>query len=64
MLIGFELDVGLFFRSTNHHRDIQLTTYCLPYMRLPKTPNLKMATVMCAETFDDVRNGITCFNGI
>jgi hypothetical protein len=31
-----QLDSGLFFCSINHHHHIQLTTYCLPYIRLPK----------------------------
>jgi hypothetical protein len=50
--------VILVLRSTNHYHQIQLATHCLPYIRLPKTPNLytfalKMATVMFAETLDN-----------
>jgi hypothetical protein len=47
--------------STNQHHQIQLSTYCLPYIRLPKTPNhnmftLKMATSMSAETLEIFRH--------
>jgi hypothetical protein len=39
------------------HHQIQLATYCLPYIRFPKTPNhytftLKVATEMFAKTLD------------
>jgi L-2-hydroxyglutarate oxidase LhgO len=52
------LDSSLLFHSTNQHHQIQLATYCLPYIRLPKMSNhytftLKMATLMFAETFDN-----------
>jgi hypothetical protein len=33
------LDSSPLFCSTNQHREIQLATYCLPYVRPPKTPN-------------------------
>jgi hypothetical protein len=41
----------------NQHHQIQLVTYCLLYIRLPKTPSrytftLKMVTAMFAETLD------------
>jgi hypothetical protein len=50
-----QLDSSPLFPSTNQHRQIQLATYCLPYIKLPKTPNqyiltLKMVTAMFAET--------------
>jgi hypothetical protein len=46
------------FRYTTPHHHIHLATYCLPYMKLPKTPNhdiftLKMATAMFVETLDN-----------
>jgi hypothetical protein len=51
------------FRSTNQHRHILLATYCLPYFRLPKTPNhhtftLKMATAILAETLDNSQHSM------
>jgi hypothetical protein len=44
--------------STNKHHQIQLAIYCLPYIRLPKTPNLytftlKMTTAMFVERLDN-----------
>jgi hypothetical protein len=55
------LDSITLFRSTNQHNQIQLLAYCLPYIRLPKTPNhyrftLKMATAMSAETMDNFQH--------
>jgi hypothetical protein len=49
------------FRSTIQHHQIQLATYCLPYIRLPKMPNhyiltLKMATAIFAETLDNFQH--------
>lgn len=46
---------SLLVYSTNQYRQIQLTTYCLPYVKLPRTPNhytftLKMATAVLVET--------------
>jgi hypothetical protein len=51
------LDSSPLFCSTNQNHQIQLTTYCLPYIRLPKSPNhytftLKTATAMFAEMLD------------
>jgi hypothetical protein len=48
----------LLFRSTNQRHQIQLATYCVPYMRLLKTSDhykftLNMATEMLAETLDN-----------
>jgi hypothetical protein len=53
------------FRSTNQHYQIKLATYCLPYIRLTKTPNhyiftLKMATAMFTQNdgyFLNIRRG-------
>jgi hypothetical protein len=52
------MDSSLLFHSTNQHHEIQLTTYCLPYIRLPGMRNhytftLKMATARFAETSDN-----------
>jgi hypothetical protein len=54
-VVRADLDSSPLFRSTNQHHQIQHFTCCLPYVRLPKTPNLyiftlKMATAMFAET--------------
>jgi hypothetical protein len=43
------------------HHQILLATYCLPHIRLPKTPSLytfilKMAIVMFAETLGNYIN--------
>lgn len=45
-----------FFLSTNQHHQIQISIYCLIYMRSRKTPNnyiptLKMATAMLKQIF-------------
>jgi hypothetical protein len=52
------LDSSPLFRSTNQHHQIQLSTYCLAYVRLPKSPNyyiftLNMASAMFAATLDN-----------
>jgi hypothetical protein len=55
------LDSSPLFRPTNQHHQIQLSTYCLPYIRLPKSLNhysftLKMVTVMFVETLDNFQH--------
>jgi hypothetical protein len=45
-----------FASSTNQHHQIQLSTHCLPYIRLPKAPDhyiftLQMATAVFAKTW-------------
>jgi hypothetical protein len=52
--VGWLLDSSPLFHSTDQHHQIQLATYCLPYIRLPKMPSyymftLKMATAMFAK---------------
>jgi hypothetical protein len=54
---GIEKNFSLRLHScfTNQHPQIQLTSYCLPNIRLPKMPihyifTLKMVTAMFAET--------------
>jgi hypothetical protein len=49
------------FHLDNQHNQIQLATYCLPYIRLPNTPNhhiftLKMATLMFTVTLDNFQH--------
>jgi hypothetical protein len=34
-----QLDNSPLFFPTNQHHQTQLAIYCLPYIRLPKTPN-------------------------
>jgi hypothetical protein len=51
-------------RAQRHQ--IQLSTYFLPYIRLPKTPShhkftLKMATAMFAETLDTFQHSTRLF---
>jgi hypothetical protein len=65
---GGELDLMVLigsplFRYTNQHHQIQFTTYCLPYIRLPKIPNhyiftLTMSTAVFAESLDKFQHSM------
>lgn len=40
--------------STNQHHHIQLSTYCLPYIRLPKMPNYYIFTLKMENAMFDM----------